>query len=144
MSTLSALQETLAAEHAAVYVYGVLGGQTSRSQSPGLYAAISSAYSTHRARRDLLARAVTDLDGTPVAAAPAYDVPEHLDSPDAVTRAARDVEDACAGTYAVLVASTAGARRRWAIEALNDAAVRVLALRGTPEMLPGADEYTDR
>lgn len=144
MSTLSALQETLAAEHAAVYVYGVLGGQTSRSQSPALYAAISSAYSVHRARRDLITRVVTDLDGTPVAAAPAYDVPARLDSPDAVTRTARDLEDGCAATYAALVASTAGERRRWAVEALNDAAVRVLAFRGTPEMLPGADEYADR
>jgi hypothetical protein len=144
MSTLSALQDTLAAEHAAVYVYGVLGGQTSRSQAPGLYAAISSAYSTHRARRDLLTRTVTDLGGAPVAAAPSYDVPARLDSPVEVTRAARDLEDRCATTYAALVVSTVGDRRRWAIAALNDAAVRVLVLRGTPEMLPGADEYTDR
>ena len=50
----------------------------------------------------------------------------------------------CAATYAALVANTSGARRRWAVTALNDAAVRVLAFRGTPEMLPGADEYADR
>jgi hypothetical protein len=144
VSALDALQTTLAAEHAAVYVYGVLGGQTSRSQQPELSAAISSAYATHRARRDLLTRAVTDLGGTPVAAAPSYDVPARLDSPQAVTRTARELEDGCAATYAALVASTVGDRRRWAVNALNDAAVRVLALRGTPEIFPGADEYTDR
>ena len=35
-------------------------------------------------------------------------------------------------------------RRRWAIEALNETAVRELVLRGTPETFPGADEYADR
>ncbi|MFC4786674.1 ferritin-like domain-containing protein [Nocardioides sp. MAHUQ-72] len=144
MTTADALQTTLAAEHAAVYVYGVLGAQTSRSSSPELYAALSGAYAEHRARRDVLTRAVTDAGEEPVAAAPAYDLPAGLDRSTVVTRTARDIEDRCAATYAALVASTEGYRRRWAIGALNDAAVRVLAFRGTPEMLPGADEYTDR
>ena len=39
---------------------------------------------------------------------------------------------------------TTAERVRWAIAALNDAAVRELAFRGTPEMFPGADEYADR
>jgi hypothetical protein len=61
-----------------------------------------------------------------------------------VERAAVDVERSCAATYAYLVASTVDARRRMAIAALNDAAVRELAFRGTPETFPGLDEYTDR
>jgi len=144
MTTLEAAQRTLAAEHAAVYVYGALGAQTSQSAAPALYAAISSAYAEHRARRDQLVRTVTDLGGDPVASATSYDLPTRLGTPAQVSRAARDLEEACAATYASLVANTAGGQRRWAITALNDAAVRVLAFRGTPEMLPGADEYTDR
>lgn len=137
MSTLDALQTTLAAEHAAVYVYGVLGGQTSRSSEPELYAAVSAAYDEHRARRDVLTRMVADLGATPVAAQPSYDVPAALGSSRAVARAALDLEVSCASTYAFLVASTTGPRRRWAATALRDAAVRELGFGGTPAPLPG-------
>ncbi len=78
VSTLDALQTTLAAEHAAVYVYGVLGGQTSRTSDPALFAAVSAAYGEHRARRDALTRFVTDLGGTPVAAEASYELPAAL------------------------------------------------------------------
>ncbi len=144
MTTLAALQTTLAAEHAAIYVYGALGAQTSQSTAPGLFTALSSAYAEHRGRRDLLVREITDLGGTPVASAVAYELSPDLGTVTGVTRAARDLERSCAATYAGLVANTVGPRRRWATGALTDAAVRVLAFRGTPEMLPGADEYADR
>lgn len=144
MSTVEALQTTLAAEHAAVYVYAALGAQTSRSAAPELYAAVASAYAEHRGRRDVLVRALTDAGATPVAAAPAYDLPPRLGTAQEVTSTARELERSCATTYAWLVASCTGPRRRWAVGALNDAAARVLVFRGTPEMFPGADEYTDR
>jgi hypothetical protein len=143
VSETAALQTALAAEHAAVYVYGVLGGQTSQSAQPALFSAVSDAYVTHRGRRDQLSAEISDLGADPVAAAAAYDVPDALDSPAAVARAARRLEDGCAAAYAALVASTTAHRRRWAVAALEDAAVRVLAFRGTPETFPGADEYTD-
>ena len=144
MTTLEATQRTLAAEHAAVYVYGALGAQTSRSAAPGLFAAISTAYAVHRSRRDLLGRVVADLGATPVASAASYALPARLGDQQVITRTARELEEGCAATYAYLVANSVGPRRRWAVEALTDAAVRVLAFRGTPEMLPGADEYADR
>jgi len=137
VSTLDALQTTLAAEHAAVYVYGVLGGQTSRASEPGLYAAVSAAYGEHRARRDLLTRSVADLGGTPVAAEASYALPAALGTAAAVSRAALAVEVSCASTYAFLVASTVGPRRRWAASALRDAAVRELGFGGAPAPLPG-------
>lgn len=144
MTTLAALQTTLAAEHAAIYVYGALGAQTSQSAAPALFAALSSAYAEHRGRRDLLVREITDLGGSPVASAVSYELAAGLTTVAGVTRAALDLERSCAATYAALVANTVGARRRWAINALTDAAVRALVFRGTPEMLPGADEYADR
>ena len=49
---LDALQATLAAEHAAVYVYGLLGSRTSQSAEPELYVALRAAYEAHRERRD--------------------------------------------------------------------------------------------
>ncbi|GAB3197263.1 ferritin-like domain-containing protein [Nocardioides hungaricus] len=144
MSEAEALQTTLAAEHAAVFVYGVLGGRTSPTATPGLFDAISSAYAAHRARRDRLTRELTDLGETAVAAETAYQTPRPLDTAGQVARAALVVERNCATTYAWLVANTAGARRRRAIAALNEAAVRELVFRGTPEMFPGANEYADR
>ncbi|MGB0101641.1 MAG: DUF4439 domain-containing protein, partial [Nocardioides sp.] len=81
---IEALQTALAAEHAAVYVYGALGGRTSRAETPELSAAVSSAYASHRARRDLLTSEVVDLGGEPVAAEAAYDVPGRLETPEQV------------------------------------------------------------
>lgn len=144
MSEIDALQATLAAEHAAVFVYGALGGRTSQSATPVLHDAIAAAYSAHRSRRDLLTRTIVDLAAEPAAAEPAYELPGPLDTPRQVEAAALDVERAAAATYAYLVASTVGSQRRFAITALNDAAVRELAFRGTPETFPGLDEYTDR
>lgn len=144
MTTVDPLQTALAAEHAALYVYGVLGAQTSRSGAPELYAHVSDAYVAHRGRRDELTRFVLDEGATPVASEPTYAIPEPLGSADLVTRAARDLERSCAETYAWLVAHTVGPRRRWALQALTNTAVRVLTFQGSPEIFPGVGEYADR
>ncbi|MEP9364528.1 ferritin-like domain-containing protein [Nocardioides sp. CN2-186] len=144
MSETDALQTTLAAEHAAVYVYGVLGGRTSRSAERATYDAISSAYDAHRARRDQLAGDLRDAGADPVAAEAAYEVAGPIVTVDQITRAARAVEESCAATYSWLVAETTADLRHWAIQALNETAVRVLTLRGTPETFPGVGEYADR
>ena len=141
---VEALQTALAAEHAAVYVLGALGGRTSQSRQPRLYAAVSSTYAAHRARRDRLVAEITATGADPAAARAAYDLPERLDTAGQISAAALDVERAAATTYAWLVANTATRLRRWAIAALNETAVRELAFRGTPEMFPGAGEYADR
>ena len=138
MTTLDALQTTLAAEHAAVYVYAALGGRTSRSGSPDLYDAVNTAYTAHRARRDQLRRMVLDRDGRPVAAEAVYELPGRMDTADQIARAALELERSCAATYSYLVANTVEAERRWAITALNETAIRELAFHGAPEILPGA------
>ena len=51
MSAPEALQEALAAEHAACYVYAALGGTTSQAASPQLFATLSEAYRAHRRDR---------------------------------------------------------------------------------------------
>lgn len=144
MSEVAALQTTLAAEHAAIYVLGVLGARTSQSAEPELFATITDTYAAHRGRRDHLARTVTDLGEQPVAAEVAYDVRGDLGTPAAVARRALRLERDCAATYAFLVASTSDEVRAWALRALQMTAVRELAFRGTPEMFPGSDEYADR
>ena len=144
MTELEALQTTLEAEHAAVYVYGLLGSRTSQSAEAPLYQALRAAYEAHRERRDTLIGEIAAMDAVPVPAAAAYTAPLGLDTTDARYRSALELERACARTYSALVGSTSGARRAEAIALLNDAAARELSFRGTPEIFPGTDEYADR
>ncbi|WP_426244067.1 ferritin-like domain-containing protein [Nocardioides sp. LHG3406-4] len=138
MTLLDALQTTLTAEHATVYLYGVLGAQTSQSREPALYDALLQGYRRHRSRRDQLTGYVTEAGGEPVAAAPAYELPSPLADAEQVRRTALGVEQACASAYSSLVANSVRAHRRWAITALTDAAVRQLAFGGVPQPFPGA------
>ncbi|PVG82685.1 DUF4439 domain-containing protein [Nocardioides gansuensis] len=140
MSALDALQTTLAAEHAAVFLYGLYGGRTSQSADPGLYAAVEAGYRAHRARRDQLRLAIADLGGEPVAAAATYEVPRNLVVATRIKRAALETERACQETYAAQVAQTVGGLRRWAATALAEAALQALAVGGRPEPFPGAPE----
>lgn len=125
-SPVDALQKALAAEHAAVYVFAVLGARTSASRTPKQFHALDEAFHTHRRRRDQLAAMVVRHGGTPVAAEVAYDLPGAL-----------DLEHRMGIVYGELVAGTVGADRRWALAALDDSAVRQLAFRGSPEKFPG-------
>ena len=144
MTELEALQTTLEAEHAAVYVYGLLGSRTSQSAEAELYASLRAAYEAHRESRDHLIGEIAVLDAVPTPAAAAYTPPAGLDTTEGRTRAALELERACARTYAALVGATTGTRRREALSLLHDAAVRELSFRGIPEIFPGADEYADR
>ena len=143
-SEVDALQTTLAAEHAAVYVFGLLGSRTSQTADASLYDALRAAYEAHRRRRDTLIGEIAALGATPGAAASAYAPPAGLDTPAGRYAAALALERGCAATYAALVAATTGTQRLEAVELLNDSAARELSFRGTPEIFPGADEYADR
>ncbi|MDO0936996.1 ferritin-like domain-containing protein [Streptomyces sp. DG2A-72] len=135
---LKALQAALAAEHAAVYGYGVVGGRIDE----GHRTEARAAYDAHRARRDALARAVRDLGGTPVAAAAGYALPFAVPDSTAAVRLAAELEDRVAGVYSDLVRATDGERRRTAAEALREAAVRAVRWRGESVAFPGLTERT--
>jgi hypothetical protein len=137
MAPIDALQTALAAEHAAVFVYGALGGQTSQSADPALYAAVTDGYVTHRGRRDRLIALIEAAGREPVAAEPGYDLPADLSTAVAVADRALALERSCAATYTFVVASTRDDERKWAIDALLDTAVRELSFGGKPERLPG-------
>lgn len=133
---LAALQAALAAEHAAVYGYGVVGGKISAARRTEARAA----YDAHRARRDALIREVRDLGGQPVAANAGYALPFPVpDSPAAVRLAAR-LEERVAGVYADLVRASTGARRGAAAAALREAAVRAVRWSGQSVAFPGLAE----
>lgn len=140
--TVEALQTALAAEHAAVYLYGVLGAQTSQSQDPVVFAEVADAFAAHRAWRDRLTTRLLDEGAEPTPAEPTYELPDTPPTVLGVTRAACDLEARCAETYAYVVANAAGPDRSWAIEALTRAAVRQVALGLPPGSLPGAADLS--
>ncbi len=138
MTPVEALQAALAAEHAAVYVVGVLGARSSPSRQPALYAALTDSYREHRRSRDQLSVLITKHGAVPVAAEVAYAVPAGLRTAAELSDAALQVERRIVKTFGQLIESTTGADRRWALVALNAAAVRQVEFRGTPEMFPGS------
>ncbi|CAM5746308.1 hypothetical protein STAFG_0613 [Streptomyces afghaniensis 772] len=133
---LRALQAALAAEHAAVYGYGVVGGRI----GDGRRAEARTAYDAHRARRDALVREVKDLGGRPGAAAAGYALPFPVPDAAAAVRLAAELEDRVAGVYSDLVRAASGARRALAAEALREAAVRAVRWRGESVAFPGLAE----
>ncbi|MFC9389952.1 DUF4439 domain-containing protein [Streptomyces venezuelae] len=136
MSALDATQAALAAEHAAVYGYGVVGGRV----GAGRRAEATAAYEAHRARRDALRRTVRDLGGTPVVAEAAYALPFRIADPAAAARLAAVLEDRVAGVYSDLVRAAEGPQRREAAAALREAAVRAVRWRGSDVTFPGLAE----
>ena len=122
-----ALQPALAAEHAAVYAYGVIGGILQSSQS---YAA----YASHRGRRDQLMAMIGD---GAVAAEPVYELPYEVTGQAKAERLAVRVEQRCAEAYAEVVSQTVGSTRAYAARGLTDCAVRGLAWGGELETWPG-------
>lgn len=140
MTPRDALQRALAGEHAAVYLYGVVGGRVSVSTHAELWQRVRDAYNLHRGRRDQLVSMVRTAGAEPVAAEVSYELPNPAMTPAQLERVALEVEQRCAAVYADTVGSTAGANRQWALDALEDAAVRLLGFGGEPEPFPGLGE----
>ena len=140
MTPVEALQATLAAEHAAVYVYGVIGGRVSVSAQPDLWSRVRSAYNLHRARRDQLTSMVRTAGAEPVPAEVSYQVPNQTGTPAEQEAASCTVEERCCAVYAELVGATSRAQRQWALDALEDAAVRLLGFGGAATPYPGIEE----
>ncbi|MFG3284381.1 ferritin-like domain-containing protein [Streptomyces sp. NPDC048111] len=134
--SLDAAQASLAAEHAAVYGYGVLGGRLSGARATEARDALTA----HRARRDALARTVRDLGGSPVASAAAYALPYAVPDAASALRLAADLEDRVADVYSDLVRAAAGPLRQEAAAALREAAVRAVRWRGGSVAFPGLAE----
>ncbi|MFE7752277.1 ferritin-like domain-containing protein [Streptomyces sp. NPDC057428] len=136
---LRAAQAALAAEHAAVYGYGALGGRLEGARRGDATAAVDA----HRARRDALARTVRDLGGTPVAADAAYALPFAVRDPATAMRLAAVLEERVAGVYSDLVRAARGPLRQDAAGALREAAVRGVRWRGSGVAFPGLAEKAD-
>lgn len=137
MTPVDALQKALAAEHAAVHLYGVLGGQASKSRQPTLFRRLDQAYEEHRDSRDRLTVLVSAKGQDPVAAEVDYAVPGPTSTPAQIESVARTIERRVTNTYGELVENTSGTDRRWAITALDASALRELTFGVAPSAFPG-------
>ncbi|MGH8867880.1 MAG: ferritin-like domain-containing protein [Actinomycetes bacterium] len=133
-------QRLLAAEHTAVYGYGVAGahlrGRRRREAAADLDA--------HRERRDHLRALIAELGSTPTPAAPAYALPARVDDAGSAARLLVRLEESVAAYYADLVAMSHGDTRTFAALSLSDAAVRAARWRGRAVHFPGLPERSTR
>lgn len=138
MSTpTEALQLALAAEHATIWGYGVVGAQLPAREQPAARAADIA----HRARRDALTAALAGRVPTPVAAAATYQLPFPVTDATSARRLAVHLEERLAAVWrAALAAVTDLPDRQLALAALTDAAVRAVGWRlsvpGAPATVP--------
>lgn len=130
-ATVAGLQQCLALEHEAVWVYAYLG-----ARMPAADTAAHKAFGSHRRSRDTLIamlRASGAIRPGPLTDY-AVDVVENLGQAQSVARA---IEDKGARAYLSLVGVSEGKDRRFAIESLRKAALATLHWAGKPSAFPG-------
>ena len=94
-SAISALQGALAAEHAAVYGYGVVGAML----AGGLQSQARDYWVAHQDARDTLEAMLVKLGATPAAASPAYRLPFAVTGEASAVRLAVVLEDGVVQAY---------------------------------------------
>jgi hypothetical protein len=100
---VSALQQVLAAQHAAVYSYPVLGV---RLRDPAQVDRARQLEAAHRASRDALMAQLATRQVTPVAAQASYYPLEPATDPSGAQRWALQLEQSCTQTYRSLLVGT--------------------------------------
>ena len=132
-SAVAALQGALAAEHAAVYGYGVVGAALAGTEQ----ADARSDWTAHQVARDNLVTMVTKLGATPVAASPAYRLPFAVTNANLAKELAATLEDGVTRAYLAMVAVTDPTLRAFAAQAMQTSANRAFSWRGTTVAFPG-------
>jgi hypothetical protein len=127
-----ALAAALAAEHAAIFGYGVVGAHLDRSGQ----AATRQAESAHRDRRDALVNRLLSASATPPAADPAYQLPFAVTDRESALQLAVHLEEGAATAWRQALPATSGDTRKFAVTALMDCAVRATRWRRTAGVLP--------
>jgi hypothetical protein len=136
--TVDVLQAALAAEHAAVYGYGVLGAllRTAQQQTA------RDIWDAHRAKRDRLSLFIAGYATRPVASAAAYRLPIRPTSPATAAQLAAALEDQVVMGYLGLVGAGDPKVRRFAAQAMQEATVRAVRWlgKGPAVAFPGMTE----
>ncbi|MEU5693964.1 ferritin-like domain-containing protein [Actinosynnema sp. NPDC020468] len=130
-SDVDAVQQALAAEHAAVWTYGLVSAFVD-NQAP-----VSEGANDHRARRDATERLLRDKGATPKPPAPAYLPPQPVENANSAVAALIAVEsDVCTAWHGVLERTEDADLRKTALDALTVSAVRATRWRKTAGVTP--------
>lgn len=130
---VTALQAALAAEHAAIYGYGVAGAQL----TGGRQAAAQRDWNEHQQARDTLVSLLQARGAAPVATATGYDLPFPVRSARAAQALAALLEDRVTTAYLGLVGLTDLSLRAFGARAVQAAALRAAAWRRQTVPFPG-------
>jgi hypothetical protein len=127
------LDTALAAEHAAVYAYGIIGARTTGN----LRVIATAAFNAHRARRDRLRTLIISGGGTPAEPTATYDLPVIPSTAAQAVELAVLVEEGVTTAYLELTASTDAAVRQMSALAMQECATRSYGLRPEIAAFPG-------
>ncbi|HEY7224349.1 MAG TPA: ferritin-like domain-containing protein [Micromonosporaceae bacterium] len=130
--SVDALRAALAAEHAAIYGYGVAGAHLTGDTQK----AARQAESVHRERRDEVALRIQEQGGALVAAEPAYALPFPVSNDADAKRLAARLEEGTAGAWREALHGTEDDDRRLALDALIDCAVMATRWREAAGISP--------
>jgi hypothetical protein len=134
VTEVAALQSALAAEHAIIWGYGVVGAHLEGADRAFALRDLA----VHMAARDRLTALIATAGATPVVAKPAYQLPTPVTDATTARALAAHLEQGGAGSLWDLIAATApgSSTRSLAIRWLGDTEVRA-AHWGAPQALPG-------
>jgi hypothetical protein len=136
--TVKAVQAALGAEHAALWVYGLVSAFLPDSFN----AAVTEGTTGHRARRDTTELLLADAGKTPQPAEPAYVPPQPVtDQKSAIAVLVIAESDTTVAWRAVLERTDDADLRRSALEALTAAAVRAVRWRRAAGQTPAAPPF---
>ncbi|MFY1695089.1 MULTISPECIES: ferritin-like domain-containing protein [unclassified Solwaraspora] len=128
----------LAAEHAAIFAYGLIGAQLTGDAVNRA----RTAETAHRTRRDELILRSTGSDIVPAQAA--YEVPFPVTDQASALRLAAEVEERSAAVWRDLLAATEGPQRESALTAMIEYAVRATQWRQTAGSTPVVPTWPGR
>jgi Domain of unknown function (DUF4439) len=130
---VAALQTALAAEHAAVYGYGVAGSYlTGDSMTTA-----TADWVAHQEARDTLQTMLLQRGAQPVPAAAAYQLPQRVTGPMTAAVLATALEDGVTTAYLGVVALSHRTLREFGARAVTAAATRAASWRGRTVAFPG-------
>ena len=130
-----ALQAALAAEHAAIFGYGVAGAHLSRSRK----SAAEQDWTEHNVARDTLTAMISAVGMTPVDAQAFYRLPFEVTDEASAAKLAAYLEEGVTRAYLGLVAVSDQRLRTFGALAMQGPAERAAFWRGTTEAFPGLD-----
>ncbi|HET8588156.1 MAG TPA: ferritin-like domain-containing protein [Nakamurella sp.] len=122
---VDALQAAMAAEHAALWAYGLVA-----AYAPDAANTVSDMLTSHQNIRDVTANLLVQAGATPVGPAPAYTTPEPVTDPRSAMALALVIEGDCAAAWRSVIGHTDDSTLRGtALSALTDSAMRMVTWR---------------